>query len=283
MTSTMSLDTRITLNNGIEIPIFGLGTYRAKSGGETERAVLSALDAGYRHIDTAAIYGNEEDVGRAIEKSDVPREEIFITTKLWNRDHGYENALNAFEKSLKRLNLDYVDLYLIHWPVEELRLETWKALEKIYKDGKARAIGVSNYMQWHLDELLPVAETIPAVNQVEFSPYLYQKNLQQYCEERGIKIEAYSPLTKGKKLNDPKLVEIAQRYGKTPAQILLRWCVQKGTIVLAKSSRKERIVENASIFDFEIKPKDMELLDQFNEGLRTGWDPSTQKLWKDSR
>ncbi len=283
MSSHISLDTCITLNNGVKIPIFGLGTYKAKSGGETERAVLSALEVGYRHIDTAAIYGNEEDVGKALHKSEVPREEIFVTTKLWNRDHGYESALNAFEKSLKRLKLDYVDLYLIHWPVEELRLETWKALEKIYKEGKARAIGVSNYMQWHLDELLPVAEFVPAVNQIEFSPYLYQKDLQQFCEERGIKIEAYSPLTKGKKLDDPRLKQIAQKYNKTTAQILLRWAVQKGTIVLAKSSKYERILENASIFDFEISQQDMKTLDQFDEGLRTGWDPSTQKLWKDSR
>ncbi|RMG21807.1 MAG: aldo/keto reductase [Methanobacteriota archaeon] len=283
MSSHISLDTCITLNNGVKIPIFGLGTYKAKSGGETERAVLSALEVGYHHIDTAAIYGNEEDVGKALHKSEVPREEIFVTTKLWNRDHGYESALNAFEKSLKRLKLDYVDLYLIHWPVEELRLETWKALEKIYKEGKARAIGVSNYMQWHLDELLPVAEFVPAVNQIEFSPYLYQKDLQQFCEERGIKIEAYSPLTKGKKLDDPRLKQIAQKYNKTTAQILLRWAVQKGTIVLAKSSKYERILENASIFDFEISQQDMKTLDQFDEGLRTGWDPSTQKLWKDSR
>lgn len=283
MNKELDLTTRIKLNNGTEIPIFGLGTYRAKAGEETEKAVLTALEVGYRHIDTAAIYGNEEDVGRALAKSEVPREEIFVTTKLWNRDHGYESTLAAFERSLNKLGLEYVDLYLIHWPVEDLRLETWKAMEKIYREGKARAIGVSNYMQWHLEELLPVAEVVPAVNQVEFSPYLYQKELQKFCEDRGIKIEAYSPLTKGRKLGDARLVEIAEKYGKTPAQILLRWCIQKGTIILAKSSKPERIQENASIFDFEISQEDMNLLDQFDEGLRTGWDPSTQKLWKDSR
>lgn len=270
----MRIETRVKLNDGIEMPIFGLGTFQTRSGRETKDAVLYALKAGYRLIDTAAAYGNEEDVGEAVRQSGISREEIFITTKLWNTDHGFDRALSAFDKSRKKLGLTYVDLYLIHWPEGGLRNETWKALEKLLKDGKCRAIGVSNYTIRHLKELLINLPTIPAVNQVEFHPYLYQKELLEFCREHKIQLEAYSPLTKGRKLTDPGLVRIAEKYSKTSAQILIRWVLQKGVAVIPKSSRKERIEENARVFDFEISPEDMKTLDSFNEDYRTSWDPT---------
>jgi len=270
----MRIDTRIKLNNGVEIPIFGLGTFQTRSGRETHDAVLYTLQAGYRLIDTAAAYGNEEDVGEAVRKSGIAREEIFITTKLWNTDHGYDRALKAFEKSLNRLGLSYVDLYLIHWPEGGLRNESWRALEKLLSEGKCRAIGVSNYTTQHLKELLKNSSTVPAVNQVEFHPYLYQKELLEFCNLHKIQLEAYSPLTKGRKLNDPKLLKIAQKYSRTSAQILIRWVLQKGVVVIPKSSRKERIEENARVFDFEISDEDMKALDSFNQDYRTSWDPT---------
>lgn len=271
----LKIDSKVKLNNGVEMPIFGLGTFQAQSGKEARDAVLHALQVGYRHIDTASMYGNEEDVGAAIRESGIPREEIFVTTKLWNSDHGYDNGLAAFEKSRRRLRLSYVDLYLIHWPVQDLRKETWRALETLLKEGKCRAIGVSNYMIRHLEELMDSSSTIPVVNQVEFSPYLYQKDLLEFCRKHDIQLEAYSPLTKGHKLNDPKLGRIASKYSKSPAQILIRWVLQHEMVVIPKSSRKERITENAGVFDFTISPEDMRALDLFDQGLRTSWDPST--------
>jgi len=267
------IDTKVKLNNGVEMPVFGLGTYQARKG-EAREAVLQALGIGYRLIDTASMYGNEEDVGEAIRRSGLPREEVFITTKLWNLDHGYERAIAAFEESRKRLSLDYVDLYLIHWPVEGIRGETWKAMEKLLEEGKCRAIGISNYMTWHLEELLSYSSTIPAANQVEFHPYLYLKNLLDFCQFHDIQLESYSPLTKGVKLNDPRLASIASKYSKTPAQILIRWVLQHGVVVIPKSSSKERIEENAAVFDFKISPEDMKTLDSFHQNLRTSWDPS---------
>ncbi len=271
----MKIDTKVKLNNGVEMPIFGLGTFQMRSGKETQQAILSALKAGYRLIDTAQMYGNEEDVGIALRKSGIPREEVFITTKLWNSEHGYQKALDACEESLGKLGLSYVDLYLIHWPVQKLRNETWKAMQTLLENGKCRAIGVSNYMIRHLEDLLANSETVPAVNQVEFSPYLYLKDLLEFCRSHKIQLEAYSPLTKAHKLNDPKLAAIAKRYSKTPAQILIRWVLQKEVVVIPKSSHKERILENADVFDFEISPEDMTLLDSFKQNLRTSWDPTT--------
>lgn len=256
------------------MPLFGLGTFQTQRGRETHDAVLYALQAGYRLIDTAKIYGNEEDVGEAVRKSGIPREEIFITTKLWNTDHGYDRALAAFERSCEKLGLSYVDLYLIHWPEGGLRNATWKALEKLFKEGKCRAIGVSNYTIRHLKELLKNSSTNPSVNQVEFHPYLYQKELLEFCKSHKIQLEAYSPLTKGRKLNDSKLLKIAQKYSRTSAQILIRWVLQKGVVVIPKSSRKERIEENARVFDFEISDEDMKALDSFNQDYRTSWDPT---------
>jgi diketogulonate reductase-like aldo/keto reductase len=275
MSREFSIDTKVRLNNGVEMPVFGLGTYLAGRGRETRKAVLIALKAGYRLLDTASSYGNERDVGLAVRESGIPREEIFVTTKLWNSDHGYASAIMAFEASLERLGLSHVDLYLIHWPVQGLRSESWTALEELLRRGKCKAIGVSNYMEWHLKELLAESSVVPAVNQVEFHPYLYQKELSEFCMSKGIYLEAYCPLTQGERLDDPKLVGLASRYGKSPAQILIRWSLQRGLIVIPKSARKDRIIENADVFDFSISDDDMLVLDSLNENLRTSWDPST--------
>ena len=208
----LNINSVVKLNNGINIPIFGLGTYLAKEGQQTIDSINYALEAGYRHFDTAAFYFNEESVGKAIRESQFERKDIFVTTKLWNDDHGYYKAMKAFEKSYKKLNLEYVDLYLIHWPVQNLRNETWKALEKIYDEGLVKAIGVSNYTISHLEELLEVCEVVPAVNQVEYHPFLYQNELRDYCKEKNITLESYSPLTKGKRINDSNLAKIAKEY-----------------------------------------------------------------------
>jgi diketogulonate reductase-like aldo/keto reductase len=264
----------IKLRNGVEIPRLGLGVFQAKAGGETRAAVRAALAAGYRHIDTARIYGNESDVGEAIAESGIPREEIFITTKLWNSDHGYEPALRACRESLGRLGLSYVDLYLIHWPVPELRKESWRALLKLQEEGLCRAVGVSNYMIRHLEELRSISPVLPAANQVEISPFGARSELVAYCRGLGIAVEAYSPLTKGKRIGHPALVAMADKYGRTPAQILIRWALQHDLVVLPKSSRPERIRENAMVFDFAITLEDMRALDGLEEGLVTAWDPT---------
>lgn len=268
----VDINSKIKLNNGIQIPVLGLGVWKTAPGKETENAVLAALKAGYRHIDTAAIYHNEADVGAAIRKSGIPRKEIFITTKLWNADH--DDPEDALDQSLRSLHVEYVDLYLIHWPVEKLRANTWKTMERLYNEGVCKAIGVSNYTLKHMKELLLEAEVKPAVNQVEFHPYLYQKELLDFCQSKGIIVEAYSPLAHGKKLDDPKLMELAKKYGKTCAQIMIRWALQKGMVALPKSKTKERIEENAHVFDFEIKEADMKKLDALHCNLRTCWDPT---------
>ncbi len=263
----------VRLNNGLSMPLFGFGTYRA-TGKEATRACLTALEMGYRLIDTASMYGNEEEVGEAVRTSGIPREDIFVTTKLWNSDHGYQSAIRAFERSLKRLDIEYIDLYLIHWPVEEERKESWRALEKICESGRSRAVGVSNYMIRHLKEVLDDGTIVPAVDQVEFSPYLYQEDLHEYCRQEGIQLEAYGSLTRTQKFNDPRLVKLAEKYEKTPGQILLRWALQNNVIVIPKSVRKERIAENADVFDFAISEEDMEALNAFGGNYRTSWDPS---------
>ncbi|MCK5548009.1 MAG: aldo/keto reductase [Thermoplasmata archaeon] len=275
MPKSIGIDTRVKLNNGVEMPLFGFGTFDIGKGLGAEEATLAALEAGYRLIDTARYYGNEKEIGSAVRKSGIRRDEIFVTTKLRNSDHGFDAAIAAFGGSLKRLGLSYIDLYLIHWPVEGLRNESWRALEAIMKDGKCRAIGVSNYMIWHLEDLLASSSTVPMVNQVEFNPYLFQKDLLEFCRSRDIQFESYCPLTQGAKLGDPRLKAIAKTYSKTTAQVLIRWALQRGVIVIPKSSRKERILENADVFDFEISPEDMRTLDSFNEDLHMSWDPST--------
>jgi len=271
----LNLESTVELNNGVKIPLLGLGTYLA-TGDTCYRAVREAIKVGYRHIDTAMMYDNEEEIGKALRDDDVSREEIFVTTKLWNSDHGYEKTKAAFEGSLERLGLEYIDLYLIHWPVQGKRLDSWRAMEELYKEGRCRAIGVSNYMSWHLDELLKVTKVVPVVNQIEFHPWLYLRELQEYCREKNIWIQAYSPLTKGRMINDPSLKEIANKYNKSTAQILIRWCLQKDTIVLPKSSNIYHIMENVEVFDFEITKEDMKILDGFHRNMRVTWDPTTQ-------
>jgi diketogulonate reductase-like aldo/keto reductase len=266
----------IPLPGGTEIPRLGFGVWQTPRGVSTVDAVKTALAAGYRHIDTASIYGNETDVGVAIRDGGVKRESIFVTTKLWNADQGYDKALRGFERSLGRLKLEYVDLYLMHWPVPELRLESWRALERIHAEGRARAIGVSNFLQPHLAELLASAQTRPAVDQIELSPFLQRADTVAYCRQHGIVLAAYSPLTHGLRLGHPGVIEVAAAVRRSSAQVLIRWGLQKGFVVLPKSARAERIAENAAVFDFELDPGAMQALDALEEGLATGWDPADE-------
>ena len=270
----MTIDSTIKLNNNIEIPRFGLGVYLSKPGKKTFDAVTWAIEAGYRHIDTAKAYKNEGDVGKAIKESGIKRDEIFVTTKLWNEDQGYESALEAFDRSLDDLGFDYVDLYLIHWPVEKKRRESWRALEKIYSEGRAKSIGVSNYTIKHLKEMDSYAEVKPAVNQVEFHPFLFQEDLLEYCRIKFIQLEAYSPLTKAERLDDQVINEIAGKYSKSAAQVMIRWSLQHDVVVIPKSVHKDRIIENSEVYDFEITNEDMERLNSLNEDYRMAWDPT---------
>lgn len=268
----------ITLNNGLSIPQVGLGVWQTKEGTEVERAVRAALDAGYRLIDTAAIYGNEVGVGKAIKASGVPREDIFITTKLWNSNHAYADALRAFDESVAKLDCDYIDLYLIHWPLpmERKFTEAWRALEHLYASQRVRAIGVSNFKPQHLEELLRGAETVPTVNQIELHPLLQQQATRAYCVEHGIAVESYSPLMQGgEALAHPVIVQLAQQYGKTPAQVILRWHVQNGLVVIPKSVKPERIQENIALFDFELSANDMHAISGVDREQRIGADPDT--------
>ena len=264
-----SLDSRAVLNSEVEIPRLGLGVYQSPPGKTTENAVRYALTIGYRLIDTAQLYGNELDVGRAVRKSEVSRDEVFITTKVWNSDQGYESTLQAFDKSLKRLDLSYLDLYLIHWPVPGMSEETWKAMVRLLQEQKTRAIGVSNYDIGDLSDLMQSADVVPSVDQVEFHPFLYQERLLRFCEKKRIQMEAYSPLTRGTQINHPTITTVANKYGKTPAQVLIRWSLQHGVVVIPKSIHEKRILENSKVFDFVLEPEDMKLLNLLNENLRT--------------
>jgi diketogulonate reductase-like aldo/keto reductase len=277
MTVLSSSADTLPLSGGVQIPRLGLGVYRAEPGRQTATAVRTALDAGYRHIDTARIYGNESDVGAGIRASGIDREHVFVTTKLWNADHGYESTLDALEASRGRLGLDVLDLYLVHWPVPKQRLDTWRAMEHLLETGKVRAIGVSNYMVRHLEELLAVAESRPTVNQIELSPYNWasRREIVDLCAANGIAVEAYSPLTKGVKLTDPPLIAIGQAHGKSSAQVLIRWALQHDLIVLPKSTRPDRIAANADVYDFNLTDEQMRALDGLDENLVTGWDPTT--------
>jgi diketogulonate reductase-like aldo/keto reductase len=281
----LNINTKIILNNGLAMPIIGLGTYKAQEGEEVAHEVKWALDAGYRLIDTAMIYKNEAGVGKAIQESRIPREEIFLTTKLWNTDQGYETTLKAIDTSLSKLGLNYVDLYLVHWPTasgdtkESLnkRAETWKAMEEIYALGKAKAIGVSNYTLIHLEEMKQYMKIPPTVNQVEFHPFLYQKELLNYCKENNIVLEAYRPLTNGQKLDNNLLETISKKYNKTDAQVLIRWSLQHGCVPIPKSVHKERIEENINVFDFELTEEDMNTIDSLHTNLRLSPDPTLLK------
>jgi 2,5-diketo-D-gluconate reductase A len=271
----MSAVPTVRLNNGVEIPQFGLGVFQIPPE-ETVAAVRTALDAGYRHIDTAQMYGNEAEVGRAIAESGIPREEIFVTTKLGNDRHGYDAAIGALDESLRTLGLDHVDLFLIHWPRPQdgRYVETWTALSKLAADGKARAVGVSNFTTRHLDELAARTDTVPAVNQVELNPRFVQAELREYHAAHGIVTEAWSPIGQGGDLlDDPRLAELAERHGKSPAQVVLRWHVQLGNVVFPKSVTPDRIRQNIEVFDFELSPDDMGAIDRLDTGERNGPDP----------
>jgi len=263
------------LYNGVRMPYLGLGVWQSEDGPEVEQAVVWALKAGYRHIDTASIYQNEGGVGRAIRSSGIDREEVFLVSKVWNSDQGYETTMQAFEKSLERLDTPYLDLYLVHWPVAGKFRETWRALEDLYRAERVRAIGVSNFLRHHLEDLKASATMLPMVNQMEFHPYLVQQDLVDYCREYGIQYEAWSPLMQGKIFQEERLSELAEKYGKTIAQIALRWDLQKGVVTIPKSSKKERIYSNAAIFDFEISAEDMARIDQLDRSQRFGPDPDT--------
>jgi len=261
------------MNDGYKIPVVGLGTWKSEPGETTYKAVLDSINAGYRHIDTARAYDNEADVGRAVQDADINRKELFITTKLWNRHQGYDEAIEACEKSLARLGCDYIDLYLIHWPLKGKRNDSWRALIELQKKGLCRSIGVSNFTIDNLKELEDKFEVIPAANQVEFHPYHYQKDLLDYCNSKNIIIEAYSPLVHAKRMDEERLVAISEEMDKTPAQILIRWAMQRGMVVLPKSVNESRIIENFAVFDFEISDSLMKRLDDLDERYVTCWDP----------
>lgn len=263
----------VFLNTDEEMPLLGLGVYKATGENEVETAILHATDAGYRLIDTASAYANEDGVGRGIAKCQVPRKELFITTKIWNNAQRLGDITGAFNRSLERLQLDYIDLYLIHWPVPGCFLNTWKELVKLYESGRVRSIGVSNFEIRHLEELASVSDIVPAVNQIEFHPYWYQKELLEYCKSKGIQVQAYAPLARGAYLDNDIICVLATKYGKTPAQIGLRWALQKGVAVIPKSTNPQRIQSNGNIFDFEIEPEDMAYIDQLNKNYRSAGIP----------
>lgn len=272
----MSTVPSIVLNNAVEVPQLGFGVYQIEPD-EVRGATELALDAGYRHIDTAAAYANEAGVGQAVRNSGIPRDEIFITTKLRNADQGYESALAAFENSRRELGVDVIDLYLIHWPYPRHNrfVDSWKALEKLYAEGAVRAIGVSNFLEPHLDRILAEGEIVPAVNQIELHPSFQQAELTRYSAARGIAVEAYSPLGQGEDLNSAVVRRLAETHGVTPAQIILRWHLQLGHIVIPKSVAAERIQENIDVFDFSLSEQEVVLISGLESGLRTSGDPAT--------
>ncbi|WP_270394279.1 aldo/keto reductase [Bacillus paranthracis] len=272
-----NLQSKAVLNNGVEMPWFGLGVFKVEEGPELVEAVKSAIKAGYRSIDTAAIYGNEAAVGEGIragiEATGISREDLFITSKVWNADQGYETTIAAYEESLKKLGLDYLDLYLVHWPSEGKYKDTWRALETLYKEKRVRAIGVSNFQIHHLQDVMKDAEIKPMINQVEYHPRLTQKELQAFCKEQGIQMEAWSPLMQGQLLDNETLQEIAEKHGKTTAQVILRWDLQNGVITIPKSTKEHRIIANADVFNVELTKEDMEKIDALNQNHRVGPDP----------
>ncbi|WP_342553916.1 aldo/keto reductase [Paenibacillus sp. FSL R7-0652] len=262
-----------TLYNGVKMPWLGFGVFKVKDGDEVVDAVKTAIQAGYRSIDTAKAYNNESGVAQGIRESGIAREDLFITTKVWNSDQGYESTLAAFEESMKRLDLEYLDLYLIHWPVKGKYKDTWRAMEKLHKEGRIRAIGVSNFQIHHLEDLMMDAAVKPAVNQVELHPLLTQTELRNYCSKHEIQIEAWSPLGQGNLMGHPLLQDIAAKYGKSPAQVILRWDLQNGIVTIPKSVTPERIRANTELYDFELTAEEIEQINGLNEDKRFGSDP----------
>ena len=273
MKSQLKIDSRVTLSDGNIMPLLGLGVWDAKSGKETYDAVIHALKSGYRHIDTAEMYGNERDVGSAVIDSGLTRKDVFITTKLWDSGMGYDHALKSFDISLRKLNLEYVDLYLIHWPEKGSKLEIWSALERIKKEGRCRSIGVSNFAPKHLKEILTSADLPIAVNQIEMSPFLQQQEISSFCIKEKIHLTGYCPLARGTRFNNPILCRVAEETNKTAAQVMIRWALQSGHTVIPKSARPQRIEENADVFDFKLTEDQMKMLDELEEGLRFCPDP----------
>lgn len=271
----LNIDSTTTLHNGVAMPWLGLGVFQIPDGNPVEDAVSWAIEEGYRHIDTAALYGNEAGVGNAIRRSPVARDEMFVTTKVWNTDQGYSETLKAFAVSLERLDLGHVDLYLIHWPCpsQGKAIDTWRALEKLYEDGRARAIGVSNFLPHHLEDLMAASSITPMVNQVEFHPHLQQPDLVAFCESHDIRLTAWSPLKRGQILLEPTLGAIAARHGKSTAQVILRWLLQRGIVVIPKSVRQVRVIENADIYDFELSLDEMAEIDRMDRNERIGPHP----------
>ncbi|KHF40633.1 aldo/keto reductase [Halalkalibacter okhensis] len=266
-----------TLQNGIDMPWLGLGVFKVEEGPELINAVKAAIVQGYRSIDTASIYGNEQGVGEGllagIKEAGIKREDLFITSKVWNADLGYETTLKAFNESLTKLGLDYLDLYLIHWPVENKYKEAWRALESLYIEGKVKAIGVSNFQIHHIDELMKTATILPMVNQVERHPRLTNKELLQFCEGKGIQLEAWSPLMQGEILENEVLLSIAEKYKKSTAQVILRWNLQNKVVIIPKSTKEHRIISNSNLYDFELTREEMDQIDQLNQNKRVGPDP----------
>jgi diketogulonate reductase-like aldo/keto reductase len=265
----------VRLANGVDMPYFGLGVFRTNEGTEVENSVKWALDSGYRHIDTAAIYQNERGVGKAVKESGILRSEVFITTKAWNGNQRNDNVMEGFEESLELLQTSYVDLYLIHWPVKQKYTATWKVMEEIYRSGRARAIGVSNFLRHHLEDIFRIAEINPMVNQVECHPYLVQQSLIDFCQSENIVYEAWSPIMRGAVNDIPLFIELSEKYNKTPVQIVLRWDLQKGIVTIPKSVHQERIKSNSDIFDFELSPEDIRRIDALDKNKRFGSHPDT--------
>jgi diketogulonate reductase-like aldo/keto reductase len=263
------------LSNGLKMPYLGLGVYQVNDGKEVINSVNFALEAGYRHIDTASLYGNESGVGKAVKESSIPRSEIFVTSKVWNNDQGYDSTLRAFDKSLRLLGFDYLDLYLVHWPVRGKFKDTWKALEKLYNEKSVKAIGISNFLIHQLEDLLTSAEIKPMVNQVEFHPYLVQQPLIDFCVKNNIQFESWSPLMQGNITKVDLLNNLAEIYQKTTAQVVLRWNLQKGVVTIPKSVHKDRIISNSQLFDFELSEADIKEIDGLDKSYRFGADPNT--------
>jgi methylglyoxal/glyoxal reductase len=268
-----NLQSKKTLHNGIEIPYVGLGVYQMKDPGETVQAVKSAIETGYLSVDTAAVYGNEESVGQGVKESGADRKDLFITSKVWNSDQGYDTTLKAFETSLKKLDMDYMDLYLIHWPVEGKYKDTWKALERLYNEGLVKSIGVSNFHQHHLEDLMSSSNEKPVINQIECHPRLSQEKLKAFCQEEKIAVEAWSPIAQGRVLDEPALKQIAEKHGKSSAQVILRWHLQNDVVIIPKSVHANRIKENADLFNFELSSDEMNKINDLNQNERFGPDP----------